>query len=48
MASRERDAKAGLKSPEIRKTVAARENLFSAVHALDVLPTSLIEVLASP
>jgi hypothetical protein len=47
MSTKERDASAALKSPEIRRTVAAREKLFSAVEALDTLPTSLIEVLAA-
>jgi hypothetical protein len=46
MATNEHDARAALKSPDVRQTVAAREKLFAAVEALDVLPTSLIEGLA--
>jgi hypothetical protein len=38
-------ASVALSTPEIRKVSAAYERLFSALHLLDTLPVSLLEVL---
>ncbi len=45
MGNIELNASIALSTPEIRKVNAAYERLFSALHLLDKLPVSLLEVL---
>ncbi len=45
MRNLELHATIALSSPEIRKVAGAYERLFSALHLLDALPVSLLEIL---